>query len=59
MRRPTEADSDSTGDTALASSVGSKDHIEVWSRVEFDIVISDKVEELNTDDRAWNIATRR
>lgn len=51
-----ESKTDGASNTALPRSIGTNDHVQVWTRTEFDKVIGDKVLELNAYDGSRHIS---
>lgn len=51
-----EADSNGGSDRALAGTVGSEDHVEVWTRAELDVVVGHETRDLDPHNRAGNVA---
>jgi hypothetical protein len=47
--RPVEAKSNSAGDAAFAGSVRTDDHVEMRPRTEFDMIVGQKVMQLNAN----------
>ena len=54
--RKIEAQADSTGNTTLSCTVRAENHVEIRTRGELDVIISDEVAQLNTDDGSRNVA---
>ena len=56
---PVKAESNSTSDAAFAGSVWTDNHVEMRTRTEFDMIVGQKVVQLNANDGAWNITRRK
>jgi len=56
---PVKAESNSTSDAAFAGSVRTDDHVKMRTWTEFDVIVGQKVVQLNANDRAWNITRRK
>lgn len=57
--REVQSQADSTGDSALPSAIRPKDHIQVWTWTEFDVVICHKILELYADNGARDEAREK
>lgn len=54
--REIEAKTESTGDTALAGAIGTKNHVQIGPRVELDEVVGDEVLELDAYNGARDVS---
>jgi len=56
---PIETKTDGAGNATLAGAIRPKNHIQVRTGTEFDIVIGDEIFQLNANDRSGNVSLSR